>query len=92
MKTDTTVPKWMSRLWIAVPAVSFGGVGLEMLLLSAGFEYAVWAGIAGCVVASFILFYQAYNKPRKDIVSLFVPLYAVLIFIIPNDISTGLIV
>lgn len=89
---DTTVPKWMSRLWIAVPAVSFGGVGLGMLLLSAGFEHAVWAGIAGCVVASFILFYQAYNKPRRDIVSLFVPLYAVLIFIIPNDISAGLIV
>lgn len=92
MKTDTTTPGSKSRLWIGVPAVSFGGIGLEMLLFSIGIEQAVWVGIAGCVAASFILFYQAYNKPRKDIVSLFVPLYAVLIFIVPNEISTGMIV
>ncbi|MFY9194182.1 MAG: hypothetical protein WAN99_02260 [Methanoculleus sp.] len=92
MKADTTTPGSTPHLWIGVPAVAFGGIGLEMLLFSAGFEYAAWAGIVGCVVASFILFYQAYNKPRRDIVSLFVPLYAVLIFIVPNDISKGLIV
>jgi hypothetical protein len=77
---------------MAVPAVSFLGIGIELLLSSAGLPYAVWAGIAGCVIASCILFYQAYHKPRKDIVSLFTPLYAFLIFIMPNDISKGLIV
>jgi hypothetical protein len=92
MKTNTTTSKPKSRLWIAVPAVSFGGIGIELLLSSVGFPYAVWAGIAGCVVASFILFYQAYLKPRRDIVSLFVPLYAILIFIVPNEISSGVIV
>jgi hypothetical protein len=93
MKTNTTTPGSKSRLWIAVPAVSFGGIGIEMLLFfSFGFQHATWAGIAGCVVASFILFYQAYSKPRKDLVSLFVPLYAILIFIVPNEISTGAIV
>lgn len=92
MKTNTTTSKSKSRLWIAVPAVSFGGIGIELLLSAVGFPYAVWAGIAGCVVASFILFYQAYLKPRRDIVSLFVPLYAILIFIVPNEISSGVIV
>jgi len=92
MKTNTTPPGSLSRLWMAVPAVSFGGIGIELLLSSAGFPYAVWAGIAGCVAASCVLFYQAYLKPRKDIVSLFVPLYAVLIFIVPNEISSGVIV
>ncbi len=91
MKTDT-IPGSKSRIWMAVPAVSFGGIGAGLLLFSVGFEQAAWAGIAGCVIASFILFYQAYNKPRKDIVSLFVPLYAVIIFIVPNEISTGMIV
>jgi len=92
MKTNTTPSGSKPRLWIAVPAVSFGGIGIELLLFSVGFPYAVWAGIAGCVVASCILFYQAYLKPRRDIVSLFTPLYAFLIFIVPNEISSGVIV
>jgi len=82
----------MQRLWLAVPAVSFLGIGIELLLSFVGFPYAIWAGIAGCVVASCILFYQAYIKPRRDLVSLFTPLYAFLIFIVPNDISSGLLV
>jgi len=77
---------------MAVPAVSFGGIGIGLLLSSAGSSYIAWSGIAGCVIASFILFYQAYIKPRKDIVSLFVPLFAVLIFIMPNEISSVMIV
>jgi len=92
MKINTTPSGSKPRLWIAVPAVSFGGIGIELLLFSVGFPYAVWAGIAGCVVASCILFYQAYLKPRRDIVSLFTPLYAFLIFIVPNEISSGVIV
>ncbi len=92
MKTNTTPPRARSRLWISVPAVSFGGIGIGLLLSSAGPSYAAWPGIAGCVAASCVLFYQAYLKPRKDIVSLFVPLFAVLIFIMPNEISSVMIV
>lgn len=91
MTTDTTTSESRSRLWIAVPAVSFLGIGIELLLASVGFPYAVWTGIAGCVIASCILCYQAYLKPRKDLVSLFTPLFAFLIFIVPNDISSGVI-
>jgi len=91
--TTNTIPFGSKlRHWIAVPAVSFGGIGIELLLASVGFPYAVWAGIAGCVAASCILCYQAYLKPRRDLVSLFTPLFAFLIFIMPNEISSGVIV
>ncbi len=91
MKTNTTTSGFKSRLWIAVPAVSFGGIGIELLLSPVGFPYAAWPGIAGCVAASCILCYQAYLKPRRDLVSLFTPLFAFLIFIMPNDLSSGVI-
>ncbi|MCT8337424.1 hypothetical protein FKB36_07935 [Methanoculleus sp. Afa-1] len=91
MTNTTTPPGTESRLWIAVPAVSFLGIGIGLLLASLEFPYAVWinAGVAGCVIASFILFYQAYQKPRRDLVSLFTPLFALLILVIPNEISSG---
>nr|WP_303715616.1 hypothetical protein [Methanoculleus marisnigri] len=93
--TTNTIPFGSTlRHWIAVPAASFGGIGIELLLASVGFPYAytVWAGTAGCVAASCILCYQAYLKPRRDLVSLFTPLFAFLIFVIPNDLDAGVIV
>jgi len=91
MTTDITPSGSQTRLWIAVPAVSFGGIGIELLLASVGFAYAVWAGIAGCVIASCILSYQAYLKPRHDLVSLFTPLFAFLIFLMPSELSSGVV-
>ncbi|MFA7197781.1 MAG: hypothetical protein WC093_00680 [Methanoculleus sp.] len=91
MTTDTTPSAPRKHLWIAVPAVSLGGIGIEVLLASLGFQYAVWVGVAGCVIASCILCYLAYLKPRHDLVSLFTPLFAFLIFILPNELSSGVI-
>ncbi|WP_244987668.1 hypothetical protein [Methanoculleus chikugoensis] len=89
MTNNATTPGTEPRLWLAVPAVSFLGIGIELLLASVAFPYAVWAGVAGCVIASCILCYQAYHKPRRDLVSLFTPLFALLILVIPNEISSG---
>lgn len=91
MTNTTTPPGTESRLWIAVPAISFLGIGIGLLLASLEFPYAVWinAGVAGCVIGSFILCYQAYQKPRRDLVSLFTPLFALFILVIPNEISSG---
>jgi hypothetical protein len=90
MKTDTIIQGsgHRSRLWITVPAVSFGGIGLGLLLQSTS-PFAVLAGGLGCVAASFLLFYQAYTKPRRDIVSLCAPLITILVFIVPNDFTSG---
>ncbi len=87
MTTSKPVPG--GYLWLAVSAVSFGGIGLEFVLLVSGLPIGVQAGIWGCVAASFLLFYLAYTKPRRDIVSLFAPVYAVLIFVLPSEFSTG---
>jgi len=38
---------------------------------------------AGCVIASFILAYLAWIRPRKDIVSLTTPIYALIFFAVP---------
>ena len=64
--------------WILVPAISFGGILVS--LITGGWTVFLTAGAWGCVFASFLLAYLAYRKPRKDIVSLLTPLYAVLIF------------
>lgn len=83
------------RLWAVVPAVAFGGVLVSVAALLASGEsvmnvyHPYWAvGKWGCIIASFILAYVAYQKKRKDLVSLLAPLYAVLIFL-TGDFSGG---
>jgi hypothetical protein len=64
------------RTWILVPIIAFGGV-----LIAWGIPSMISiAGTGGCVLASFVLAFLAFRKPKKDIVSLLTPLYAVLIF------------
>ncbi len=63
--------------WVLVPAISFGST------LIGGMLTFLIVGTAGSIIASILLAYLAYLKPRKDIVSLLTPLYAVLIFL--ND-------
>jgi hypothetical protein len=61
-------------LWTLIPIIAFGStlIGAAAGLLA--------GGTAGCFLASCVLAYLAYQKPKKDIVSLLTPLYAVLIF------------
>jgi hypothetical protein len=66
-------------LTYAVPVVSFGGIIFAVVLQQADF---VW----GCVAGAFILGYLAYIRPRKDIVALCAPIYAVIIFLLPGEI------
>jgi hypothetical protein len=79
----TTVPevpdeqKPYDRTWILVPVIAFGGVLFAWALPS----LESLPGTLGCILASCLLAYLAYLKPRKDIVSLLTPLYAVLIFL-----------
>ncbi len=64
------------RNWILVPLIAFAGVLIGWAVPS----LVVLAGTGGCVLASVFLAFIAYQKPKKDIVSLLTPLYAVLIF------------
>jgi hypothetical protein len=62
------------RTLLLIPGIAFGGVLIGWV---SGLPVA---GTAGCFFASVLLAYLAYRKPKKDIVSLLTPLYAVLIF------------
>ena len=45
----------------------------------------------GCVIASCILAYLAWIRPKKDIVALTTPLYAFIFFLVPTDNGTGIV-
>lgn len=67
---------------IAIPALCFGGAALGILLETRGIISEAGSFYWGSVAGSFLLAYLAWIKPRKDIVALLAPLYAVIIFIV----------
>jgi hypothetical protein len=46
---------------------------------------------AGCIIASFILAYLAWIRPKKDIVALTTPMYSIIFFVLPTDLIPDLI-
>jgi hypothetical protein len=85
IKTPVSYPGAGPYLWISVPAVSIGGVILGQLLSMS------LVGELACIIGSILLFYLAFVKPRRDIVALITPLYALFIFIFPSEFDTGII-
>jgi hypothetical protein len=69
-------------MWIGVPVVAFGGIAGNLSGIS--FPLFREAGIFGCIAGSFLLAYIALKKPRKDIVSLAVPLFTLIMFLSPD--------
>jgi len=67
----------------AVPLCGFGGAFFGFLSWAGGFPVDLRITAAGCVIASFILAYLAWIRPRKDIVSLTTPIYALIFFAVP---------
>jgi len=78
-------------LSIAVPAFSFGGTGVAILLQDYGYIENAGLFYWGCLIGSFILAYLAWGKPRKDIVSLLAPMYAIIIFLAAVEITPNII-
>lgn len=77
-------------LELAVPLVSFGATLAGVLVWKMGFEIGFQYFAIGCVIGSFLLAYLAWNRPRKDIVALSTPIYAIIFFIVPTDYMAGL--
>lgn len=73
--------RWKLRDWLAVPVILFGGILVGMSIPNVDFIVSI--GVWGCVIGSFVLAYLAYLQPKKDIVSLLTPLYAIIIFTDP---------
>lgn len=78
-KIDSAWERFLrNRAGIMVPVIAFGGILISLAVVPE--TIFSQAGVWGCVLASFLLALLAYLKPKKDIVSLLTPLYAVLIF------------
>lgn len=74
---EKRLPDWA---WMTVPAISLVMVAASIVLAISQVSGSYIPGILGCVVASFILAGIALLKPRRDIVSLLAPMYAIIIF------------
>jgi hypothetical protein len=69
----------------AIPLLSFGGalLGILFWVNSASVDYRI--SILGCVLASWVLAYLAWIRPKKDIVALSTPIYSFIFLAIPTD-------
>jgi hypothetical protein len=79
------------RLELAVPVFSFGGILIAFFFLSQGNIMDIRIASAGCIIASFILAYLAWIRPKKDIVALTTPLYAIILFVLPTELVPDII-
>ena len=86
--SDTRLNRWLE---LAVPLFSFGGIVLAFFFLSQGNVQDIRIAAFGCIIASFILAYLAWIRPKKDIVALTTPLYAIILFVLPSELIPDLI-
>jgi len=83
--------RWQKEIAIAIPAVSFAGIAIGILFAYLGLIPDAGQFWFGPAAGAFLLGYLAILKPRRDIVSLFAPVYAILILIIPTDMKPNLV-
>jgi hypothetical protein len=79
---DEHAYRWLE---IAVPLLSFGGAMLGILLWVTDAAVDIRVSIVGCILASWVLAYLAWIRPKKDIVALTTPIYSFIFIAVPND-------
>jgi hypothetical protein len=77
---------------LLVPVLSFGGAALAILVWTNGIAIDLRFTAAGCVLASVVLAYLAWVRPKKDIVALTTPIYALIFFAVPLDDAVATII
>jgi hypothetical protein len=87
-QSDKNIHLWLE---LAVPLFSFGGIVIAFFFLSQGNVQDIRIAASGCIIASFILAYLAWIRPKKDIVALTTPLYAIILFVLPSELIPDLI-
>jgi len=78
-------------LELAIPFFSFGGALLAILVQMQGISLDFHYPATGFVIASCILAYLAWIRPKKDIVALTTPIYSFIFFFIPTDFETAIL-
>ena len=97
--TPTDNPKQERRddeklnLWLelAVPLLSFGGALLAIIFWIGNVPLDFRISILGCVLASWVLAYLAWIRPKKDIVALSTPLYSFIFIAVPTDVFSSVV-
>lgn len=79
------------NLEFAIPILSFGTPLLGVLVWNVGFEINFQFFAIGCLIASCLLAYLAWIRPKKDIVALSTPIYGIIFFTVPTDFTAGLV-
>ena len=74
--------RWLE---VAVPLLSFGGALIAILLWTLSVQTDLRITILGCVLASWVLAYLAWIRPKKDIVALTTPIYSFIFLAVPTD-------
>ena len=88
MMAEGTASRIGMRLWVLVPLLAWGGIIAGLLL---PFQPPFLSfGSLGCVLGSAAIAVLAFFRPRKDVVSLCVPIFAVMIFVFPLETPPGL--
>jgi len=80
----------ISRYWYLTPGVAVLGIVLVYMGVTLPLPIYASPGIWGCFIASLLLCGMAFADPRRDLVSMFTPLYAIIFFFLPGDIPLGL--
>ncbi|WFN35486.1 hypothetical protein L1S32_05090 [Methanogenium sp. S4BF] len=82
-----SVNKLPEYAWLSVPVIAFAGIVIGIILPVNILSGSV--GVWGCIISSFILCGIALLKPKRDLVSLLVPLFAIIIFNPWSEFTTG---
>ncbi|MDI9632703.1 MAG: hypothetical protein QFX32_01440 [Methanolinea sp.] len=83
---------WLGAgLLVLVPVLSLGGLLLAVVLQGAGLIGDAADFFWGSVLGSFVLAIVALQKPRKDIVSLCAPIFAIFVFVVPLETKPSLL-
>jgi hypothetical protein len=92
-KENSQQSKKSVHIWLelAVPLLSFGGALLAIFILITGAQTDFRISILGCVLASWVLAYLAWIRPRKDIVALSTPIYSFIFLAVPTDTPSAVI-
>jgi hypothetical protein len=81
-KSGNRYHRWLE---VAVPLLSFGGALIAILLWTLSVQTDLRITILGCVLASWVLAYLAWIRPKKDIVALTTPIYSFVFLAVPTD-------
>lgn len=85
---NNTLNHWLD---LSVPALSFGGALLAIVVWISNVPFDYRISIVGCVLASWVLAYLAWIRPKKDIVALSTPVYSFVFIAVPTDVFSSVV-